>query len=78
MINEKEIPQGWVIATLNDVIVRMTNGANVNQFKEKIGLPISRIETISNETIDLNRVKYINEDNIEFIEKLFAIFPIAV
>ncbi len=47
----------------------MSNGANAKQSDDKIGLPISRIETIWNETIDLGRVKYIQENDIAFVEK---------
>lgn len=63
------LPKGWTIAKLDDVIIRMTNGANAVQYKEPVGLPISRIETISNETIDLSRVKYIKETDVDFVEK---------
>lgn len=69
MVDKDNLPDGWAIAKLDDIIIRMTNGANVNQYKEKIGLPISRIETISKETIDLTRVKYTKEDDPTFIEK---------
>jgi restriction endonuclease S subunit len=70
MINSDiKLPQGWIVAKLDDLIIRMTNGANTTQFEEKIGMPISRIETIWNETIDFCRVKYIKESDHEFIEK---------
>ncbi len=39
------------------------------QFDDIICLPISRIETIWNETIDLRRVKYIQENDTAFVEK---------
>jgi type I restriction enzyme, S subunit len=68
-VNKEKLPKGWTIAILDDVIIRMTNGANAVQYKEKVGLPISRIETISNETIDLDRVKYIKETDVNFIDK---------
>jgi type I restriction enzyme, S subunit len=64
-----ELPKGWEIVKLDELIVRMTNGANANQFEEAVGFPISRIETIWNEIIDLNRVKYIKENEDDFIEK---------
>lgn len=69
MIEFETLPKGWTIAKIDDVIIRMTNGANAVQYKEKVGLPISRIETISNETIDLERVKYIKETDADFIDK---------
>jgi type I restriction enzyme S subunit len=64
-----ELPKGWAIAELDDLIVRMSNGANVNQFDDRIGLPISRIETIWNGKIDSERVKYIKECDDDFVAK---------
>ncbi len=60
---------GWVDCLLDEVIIEMKNGSSSKQFNEKIGFPITRIETIWNETIDLNRVKYIVENDTDFIEK---------
>ena len=66
MSNEINIlPEGWQKTTLEHLIIRISNGVNVTQHEEKIGLPITRIETIWNGKIDLNRVKYIKEDNDE-------------
>ena len=64
-----EIPTSWIVCELDDVLLKMSNGANVVQFEEKIGYPICRIETIWNEGIDLGRVKYIKENDPKFIEK---------
>jgi type I restriction enzyme S subunit len=69
MIEEELLPKEWTIAKLDDLIIRMTNGANVTQFDEAVGFPISRIETIWNQTIDFKRVKYIKESDPEFIGK---------
>lgn len=60
---------GWCNCLLDDVIINMKNGSSAKQFNEKVGFPITRIETIWNETIDLNRVKYIIENDADFIEK---------
>jgi type I restriction enzyme, S subunit len=65
----KEIPKHWEVKKLGDVCEKITNGANAKQFDENIGLPISRIETIWNQQIDINRVKYIKENGRDFIEK---------
>ena len=54
---------------LGDLCEKMSNGANAKQSDDKIGFPISRIETIWNETIDLGRVKYIVENDAAFVEK---------
>ncbi|MFV8335940.1 restriction endonuclease subunit S [Flavobacterium sp. RSP29] len=61
--------EDWIECTLDDVVIRMTNGSSANQYKDKIGYPISRIETIWDEKIDLDRVKYIEEKDIELVEK---------
>ncbi len=57
-------PERWEESTLETIVSRMTNGANLKQVKEqKHGfLPISRIETIANEDIDFDRVKYVEAD----------------
>lgn len=67
--NIGQLPPNWTWVTLGEVCEKISNGANTKQFDEKIGFPISRIETIWNENIDLNRVKYINENDPEFIDK---------
>lgn len=69
MNEELRMREDWVECTLDDLLVLMTNGSSAKQFKENIGLPISRIETIWNETIDFERVKYIKENDEDFIEK---------
>lgn len=65
----KSLPNNWTICTLDDVIVKISNGANVTQYEEKVGYPISRIETIWNQGIDLQRVKYVKENDPFFVEK---------
>lgn len=63
------IPESWQQANLEDLIIRMSNGANVDQLTETTNLPISRIETIWNGNIDPTRVKYIGPQDQEFIDK---------
>jgi type I restriction enzyme S subunit len=63
------LPKDWKWVKLGELCEKISNGANAKQVEEKIGLPISRIETIWNESIDLNRVKYIEEKDPAFIEK---------
>ncbi|MBA3649405.1 MAG: restriction endonuclease subunit S [Chitinophagales bacterium] len=59
----------WSVVKLGEITEKISNGANAKQSEEKIGYPISRIETIWNEQIDLDRVKYIQESEPAFIEK---------
>lgn len=61
-MSEKNIwPNRWKKAFLEDVVEKITNGVNLPQLDTQIegSYPISRIETIANETIDFNRVKYV-------------------
>ena len=67
--NINQLPKDWKWVKLGDVCEKMSNGANAKQSDDKIGFPISRIETIWNETIDLGRVKYIEENDPAFVEK---------
>jgi len=66
---ENKLPKNWIETDLDTVILRMTNGSSLKQEEEPFegSLPISRIETIWNETIDLDRVKYVDasEEDIE-------------
>ena len=68
-LDKNNYPKNWAICKLDDVTVKISNGANVTQYEEKVGHPISRIETIWNEGIDLGRVKYIKENDMEFVKK---------
>jgi len=67
---EKELPKGWVETDIDTVTSRITNGSSLKQEEESNEgtYPISRIETIWNETIDLTRVKYVTPSQQE-IEK---------
>lgn len=69
MSMEHGVPASWAICKLDDVLLKMSNGANVTQHEEMVGYPICRIETIWNEGIDLGRVKYIKENDPAFVEK---------
>lgn len=68
-MTQNKLPKDWKVVKLGELCDKMANGANAKQFEDQIGLPISRIETIWNENIDLKRVKYIYENDEAFIEK---------
>ena len=55
-------PKGWPTITLGDVLVAIRNGANAEQRTEPGGWPITRIETIADGTINLQRVRWIEPD----------------
>lgn len=68
-IGNSNLPINWAVCNLDDILLKISNGANVTQYDEKVGYPISRIETIWNQGIDLDRVKYIKENDADFVEK---------
>ena len=63
------LPDGWEWKTFDDELILIQNGLSDTQNDDKIGYPISRIETIQNETLDSNRIKYVDIDNYSIIEK---------
>ncbi|MGQ8366586.1 restriction endonuclease subunit S [Glaciecola sp. 1036] len=64
-----QLPQGWELKTFGDVLSLVTNGVNGKQNKEGVGVPVSRIETIADQKIDLNRIGYLESYDEEKIEK---------
>jgi len=64
-----KLPYNWIDCFLEDVILKIANGSSTKQHGKKVGYPITRIETIWDEKIDLHRVKYVKEHDNEFIKK---------
>ncbi|WP_448510342.1 restriction endonuclease subunit S [Immundisolibacter sp.] len=54
--------KGWPAITLGDALIAIRNGANAEQREEPGGWPITRIETISDGTINPERVRWIEPD----------------
>ena len=52
----------WEEKELGQVLVSVSNGLNLNQTNCKTGYKVTRIETISDKTINLNKVGYIQTD----------------
>ena len=46
------------IVKLSDMVCLLRNGANIKQGKTTTGIPITRIETIANRTVDRSRMGY--------------------
>ncbi len=67
--HEKELPTGWVEIFLENILTKISNGTTENQSKEKTDFPVSRIETISNETIDYDKVRFLKNPSTEIIDK---------
>ncbi len=63
------LPQGWTLKTFGDVLSLVTNGVNGKQNKNGIGVPVSRIETIADQKIDLTRIGYLESYDEDKIEK---------
>jgi len=62
-------PEGWAKTTLENIILKISNGTTEKQIKEKTDFPVSRIETISNATIDFDKVRYLKEPSDEVLKK---------
>ena len=56
--------EGWEYKKLGDVFVSINNGANIKQIKGASGIPITRIETLSNDMFNRDRMGYANIDNV--------------
>ena len=69
MEKNKELPNGWVETNLENLITRISNGTTEKQSKEKTDFPVSRIETISNEKVNFNKVRFLENPSSEIIEK---------
>lgn len=60
-IRQDNLPPEWSVADLGDLLERITNGLICQQEKEPPGIPVTRIETISNGVVDLGRIRYVRE-----------------
>lgn len=64
-----ELPKGWANATFGDVTASVSNGIGGTQSKDGLGIPVSRIETIADQTINFDRVGYVAEYDPKKIER---------
>jgi type I restriction enzyme, S subunit len=55
------LPEDWRVVSLGDVLERVQNGLTRQQDREPVGLAVTRIETIADETINPARVRYVAE-----------------
>ncbi|MEC8484473.1 MAG: restriction endonuclease subunit S, partial [Pseudomonadota bacterium] len=63
------VPIGWSVKTFGEVLSLITNGMNGKQNKEGNGIPVSRIETIADQRVDLSRVGFLAEYDEGKIDK---------
>ena len=54
--------QKWELIKLGDIVLEIKNGINVKQSKEVNAYPLTRIETISDGTVDFDKVGYVQEE----------------
>lgn len=61
-----ELPKGWVETDFDNVIDSLTNGISDKQNKESNGIPVSRIETIADQTINYLKIGFVdNYDDVK-------------
>jgi len=58
-ILKDNLPTDWGVVDLGDLLERITNGLTCEQEMEPPGIPVTRIETISNGVVDFERVRYV-------------------
>ena len=54
------LPPGWINYKFENALSNISNGISDKQNKEKLGIPVTRIETISKSTIDTHKLGYVN------------------
>lgn len=59
------LPRDWEVTQLGDHLIRLANGLTAKQEKELPGIAVSRIETISDGTVNFEKVRYVRELDTE-------------
>lgn len=67
--SQASLPPEWKEQKLGDCIDYMRNGINAEQNKNGNGYPVTRIETISEDVINVNKVGYVDEISEERIKR---------
>ena len=57
-----EVPEHWKVVSLKNILLSMTNGTTITQDPFEEGIPVTRIETISDGTINLENTGIIPSD----------------
>lgn len=63
------LPVEWCVTTFENVISSISNGIGGKQNKESVGIPVTRIETISQAKIDFDKIGFIPEPDKKDVEK---------
>ena len=56
-----EVPENWVWSNIGSISLEIKNGTTIKQNKDEIGIKVTRIESLQNNGIDLNRLGTIVE-----------------
>ena len=73
-MRDEPIPPGWSEVPFEALLVKLSNGTTTEQHKEPPGIPVSRIETISEAKINFAKVRYIRDASTELRER-FLLLP---
>jgi type I restriction enzyme S subunit len=68
-VSDESLPPGWIKVPFADLLVKLANGTTVEQHKEPPGIPVSRIETISEAKINFAKVRYVRDASAEILER---------
>lgn len=63
------LPKDWEVVRLESQLELIKNGITKTQNKESLGYPITRIETIADESIDMLKTAYVNNLNDSEIQR---------
>ena len=67
--SQTEAPEHWTWCELGEIVSRMANGTTADQNKNGDGVPVSRIETISDGSINFSKVRHIDSPPKDLVEK---------
>ena len=63
------IPRGWRLTTLGDLVCLVRNGTTASQISEGTPFPVTRIETIADGIINRSRVGYLKQPDDKYLLK---------
>lgn len=67
-----KIPEGWKVYSLDELLVLIRNGTSQKQNLQKIGLPVTRIETIANKKVNYEKVGFVETSKDLESYKMFS------
>jgi type I restriction enzyme S subunit len=63
------LPKGWAETSFEKVLISISNGISDKQNKERKGIPVTRIETISDGNLNLKKIGYVDDFPVDKLEK---------